>query len=113
MDLNPAILKILFILLLVEDHRLCSLLGHHSSSWFVFFGVNLTALTRKCGGIRPIAVGCTLRRLVAKVAANKVRDEMSFLLAPRQLGFGVKGGAEAAVMQQECMYRIWEPAVAY
>ena len=28
---------------------------------------------------------------------NKVTDNMSSLLAPRQLGFGVKGGAEAAV----------------
>ena len=40
------------------------------------FGANLTALRKKGGGVRPIAVGCTLRRLVAKVAALKVRDEM-------------------------------------
>ena len=42
-------------------------------------------------------MGGTLRHLVAKVAAGKVRAEMSELLAPRQLGFGVSGGAEAAV----------------
>ena len=42
-------------------------------------------------------MGLTLRRLVAKVAGHHVRDEMSDLLAPRQLGYGVKGGAEAAV----------------
>ena len=54
-------------------------------------------MEKKDGGIRPIAVGCTLRRLVAKIAGNKVTDNMSSLLAPRQLGFGVKGGAEAAV----------------
>ena len=57
----------------------------------------MTALTKKEGGIRPIAVGCTLRRLVAKVAGFRVRDEMAALLAPRQLGYGVRGGAEAAV----------------
>ena len=62
-----------------------------------FFGANLIALEKKDGGIRPIAVGCTLRRLVAKIAGNKVTDDMSSLLAPQQLGFGVKGGAEAAV----------------
>ena len=44
-----------------------------------------------------MAVGCTLRRLVAKIAGNKVTDDISSLLAPQQLGFGVKGGAEAAV----------------
>ena len=60
------------------------------------FRASWTALT-KDGGIRPIAVGCTLRRLVAKVAGFRVRDEMAALLAPRQLGYGVRGGAEAAV----------------
>ena len=54
-----------------------------------FFGASLVALRKKCGGVRPIAVGCSLRRLVAKVACE--------LLAPRQLGFGVCGGSEAAV----------------
>ena len=62
-----------------------------------FFSANLTALRKKDGGIRPIAVSCTLRRLVAKIAAGKVREELTPLLAPRQLGFGIKGGAEAAV----------------
>ena len=62
-----------------------------------FFGASLTALTKKEGGIRPIAVGCTLRRLAAKVAGFRVRDKMAALLAPRQLRYGVRGGAEAAV----------------
>lgn len=34
---------------------------------------------------------------MAKVAARLVRDEMIDLLAQRQLGFGVKGGAEMVV----------------
>ena len=62
-----------------------------------FFGASLVALRKKAGGVRPIAVGCTLRRLVAKVASGMVRDLMAHLLSPRQLGYGVRGGAEAAV----------------
>ncbi len=62
-----------------------------------FFGASLTALTKKEGRIRAIAVGCTLRRLVAKVAGFRVRDEMAARLTPRQLGYDVRGGAEAAV----------------
>ena len=62
-----------------------------------FFGANITALQKKDGGIRPIAVGCTLRRLVAKVAGARVMEEMGALLAPRQLGYGTKLGSEAAV----------------
>lgn len=38
--------------------------------WPSLFGVSLTALTKKDGGTRPIAVGCTLRRLVAKTAST-------------------------------------------
>ena len=34
---------------------------------------------------------------MAKIAGRKVSNEMVQLLAPRQLGFGVSGGAEAAV----------------
>ena len=63
----------------------------------VFFGARLVALTKRNGGVRPIAVGLTLRRLVAKVAIHFVLDDVTNLLAPRQLGVGVKGGAEAAV----------------
>ena len=62
-----------------------------------FFGANLTALHKKDGGIRPIAVSCTLRHLVAKIAASKVKEELTSLLALRQFRFGIKGGAEAAV----------------
>ena len=48
------------------------------------------------GGIKPIAVGCTLRRLVAKTALKLVQETMAAKLAPIQLGFGVKQGTEAA-----------------
>ncbi len=56
------------------------------------------ALQKKCGGIRPIAVGCTLRRLVAKVAGFSVVGDMAALLAPHQLGYGVRGGAEQCML---------------
>ena len=62
-----------------------------------FFGATLVALEKQSGGVRPIAVGCTLRRLVAKIAGLSVVDSMAELLSPRQLGYGVRGGAEAAV----------------
>ena len=49
------------------------------------------------GGVKSIAVECMLRRLVAKIASRLVRDEMPSHLASKQLGFGVRGGAAAAV----------------
>ena len=63
----------------------------------LFFGANLVALEKKVGGVRLIAVGCTLRRLAAKAAASRVRSAMNALLAPRQLGYRTPQGAEAAV----------------
>ena len=62
-----------------------------------FFGTTLVALEKKDGGVRPIAVGCTFRRLLAKCAGRSVMEEMGALLAPRQLGYGIARGAEAAV----------------
>ena len=47
--------------------------------------------------MRPIAVGHTLRRLVAKCASLSIREAMGNLLSPLQLGCGTPGGVEAAV----------------
>jgi len=47
-------------------------------------------------------VGFTLRRLAAKVARSKVVERMGELLAPQQLGYGVRKGAEAAVHAARC-----------
>ena len=61
------------------------------------FGASLLAFAKKDGGVRPIAVGVTLRRLAAKVACNTATEDCLAYLKPRQLGVGVKGGAEALV----------------
>ena len=67
-----------------------------------FLGASLIALNKEGGGVRPIAVGSTFRRLVAKVASWAIKSEMSAFLAPFQLGFGVKGGVEAAIHAARC-----------
>jgi len=54
----------------------------------VFFGANLHALRKKSGGLRPIAVCLTLRRLTSKVENRWGSARMSPLLAQRQLGWG-------------------------
>ena len=71
-----------------------------------FFGASLTALNKKGGGVRPIAVGYTLRRLVAKLAGRMVVGEMANLLAPRQLGYGVLGGAGGGSTSITCNHRM-------
>ena len=67
-----------------------------------FFGARLLALCKKDGGIRPIAVGNTIRRLVAKAACHLVKDRVTDHLAPKQTGFNVKNGAEAAIHATRC-----------
>ena len=52
----------------------------------LFFGARLTALSKKNGGVRPIAVGCTLRCLVAKVVSGLVSAEMSLSSSPKAVG---------------------------
>ena len=64
-----------------------------------FFGASLVALKKKDEGtsIRPIAVGCTLHRLVTKCAGSKVMKKIDELLFPKQLGYGIKRGIEIAI----------------
>lgn len=61
------------------------------------YGAALCALTKKDGGIRPIAIGSTYRRLTAKLGCHAVREDMAAYLQPRQLGFGTGLGCEAAI----------------
>jgi hypothetical protein len=63
----------------------------------IFFGGKLIALSKKDGGLRPIAIGYTLRRLAAKMANTFATKKMSTILSPLQLGVGTAGGMEAAV----------------
>jgi hypothetical protein len=63
----------------------------------IFFGGRLIAISKKSGGIRPIAIGFTLRRLTSKCASAFGVSRLSSVFSPRQLGVGVPGGCEAAV----------------
>ena len=62
-----------------------------------FCGAYLHPLLKKDGGVRPIAVGETLRRLVSKCLNFAVRKDAESTLAPSQVGVGVRGGCEAAI----------------
>ena len=62
----------------------------------VFCGASLCALNKKDGGIRPIAVGSTLRRLIAKTACKAVTVKMAERFLPVKLGFGVPRATESA-----------------
>ena len=62
----------------------------------IFFGATLIPLRKKDGGVRSIAVGQTLRRLVAKCVSIHVIHSVGPDFAPLQLGCGVPLGCEAA-----------------
>ena len=40
-----------------------------------FYGANLIALSKKDGGVRPIAIGMGFRRLAGKISMIKLADE--------------------------------------
>ena len=61
-----------------------------------FYGARLVALSKKDGGLRHIAVGLTLCRLVGKACCISLREKAKAVLQPHQLGVGVPGGTEAA-----------------
>jgi len=61
----------------------------------ILFGASLTVLSKKKGGIRPIAVGNVWRRLTSKLVTNRITPSLATLLSPIQVGVGIQGGAEA------------------
>ena len=63
----------------------------------IFFEASLCALQKKDGGVRPIAIGNTLRCLISKIAVRGCSERCSNLLRPNQLGFSIRMGAEAAI----------------
>ena len=63
----------------------------------VFYGAQLIALSKADDGVRPIAIGFTLRRLAGKVAMGKLNETCAALFRPHQLGVGTPRGAEIAV----------------
>jgi hypothetical protein len=70
--------------------------------WFV--GAPLTAFAKNGGGVRPLAVGETPRRLASKLGVSIVKDRaamyfgpLDYPYVPVQLGVGVRGDAEIAV----------------
>ena len=62
-------------------------------------GANLTPLRKPDGGVRPVAVGETLRRLVGKaLLATGVSKRQVASLAPLQAGVGIRSATEAIAM---------------
>lgn len=59
----------------------------------VFYGANLMALSKPDNGVRPIAIGFTIRRLSGKIIMNKLQGTCKTIFQPHQLGVG-KGRLE-------------------
>ena len=77
----------------------------HAPLWC---GANLTPLCKLDGGVRPVAVGETLRRLVGKVLlATGVSKAQVAALAPTQVGIGVKSAAESVAMGLQSIVEAW------
>ena len=78
-------------------HQLCNLClsgGLPESIVKIIAGARLIALKKGERGVRPIAVGNCLRRLIAKLAIQSMKLEIAAYLAPHQYGVYVSGGAE-------------------
>jgi len=59
----------------------------------VFFVASLQAISKKDGGLKPIAVGLILRRLASKIANRWATERVLPILGPRKLVVGVRGGS--------------------
>ena len=60
-------------------------------------GAPLIALVKAGGGLRPIAIGETVRRLVSKCCCEATTEDAKVVFGPLQVGVATQGGAEASV----------------
>ena len=60
-------------------------------------GAPLMALVKQGGGLRPIAIGETIRRLVSKCCCEATTEDAKIIFGPLQVGVATQGGAEASV----------------
>jgi hypothetical protein len=63
----------------------------------ILFGGNLTALIKKMGNIRPVAVGYYRRKLAATYANTHPSNRLLDFFLPIQLNVGVSGKYKVAV----------------
>ena len=71
-------------------------LDRNISPWLS--GAPITALYKKSGGVRPIAVGDVLRRLASRLCCYAMKSRLPATFLPYgQVGVGIRGGLEAAV----------------
>ena len=71
-------------------------MDHRAAPWLV--GAPVTALVKKGGGFRPIAVCEVIRRLASRLCCTAVRRKLPELFLPyNQVGVGMQGGLEAAI----------------
>ena len=71
--------------------------GVHNSVQATFFGARLIALTKPNGDLRPIAIGCTMRRLCAKMVLVPNSSQTTQHFGSHQVGVGTRLGSEATV----------------
>ena len=61
------------------------------------FGARLVAAKKPGGGVRPIAVGTILRKVISCALTKVVEPQLQQTFCPHQYGVGIPGGAENVV----------------
>ena len=81
-----------FTAALIEVYNL--ILAGKGGDASIWIRSRVIALAKKGGGIRPIAIGEPLFRLMGRILAAKFSKELGSKMAPLQWGVGISGGGE-------------------
>jgi hypothetical protein len=63
----------------------------------LFSSATVLATPKLAGGVRPLAIGMRLRRLISSVVLHRVISKAREYLAPHQVEVGVKSGCDLVV----------------
>lgn len=73
----------------------------------------LFPLNKPDNGIRPVAAGQVLRRMISKIAASKLKNTCKEFFFPHQLGSGIKSGANIAALSVQKVIEMYKDDPAY
>ena len=70
------------------------IINGHQQTNFYWSTSRMAFISKETGGIRPIAVGETWYRFLARIVARKIATELGTYFMPIQFGVGIPGGSE-------------------
>ena len=77
----------------MQEEDSCQPPVHPRAPQTILLGARLIPITKKDGGIRPIAIGTIFHKLISSAIMCNLKEKLPGTFSPVQFGVGMPGGA--------------------